>query len=225
MWWSQFRHLFKKDFIQDTKGLAFVYVISAGKGKGPYKIGITTSDLYRRFGNYQTSFVDFDILYLIIMPYIKERVLEKILHNDVELKKTRIQFPTPDGQPIKYSEWFGEISESLKRREDNIYHKAKYLDSKTIFYAIRRAFREHQNIESLAGYDLTHNNQIVNLLEFQGDKYDDNFGLYVSKSGTIHTLSKQGANQYNVIYFDNSRKFQGINFEMSEKSKPRKKKK
>lgn len=208
MLWSEFYNKFKNEYIRELKGTAFVYVISQFQGRGPYKIGLTKYDLYRRFSNYQTSFVDFDILYLIMMPYKKESKLESILHKDIELSKFRIQFPKkkPDGRVVM-SEWF--------QKED------QKLDPKTIEYALRRAFKNNNGLDAIFGYDLT-TSKIVDMSEYHMDGGDAGFGWYTSKKGTIHKLSKKGSDQYNQQYFDNNRLWEGIDYSMQPKQKKQK---
>ena len=204
MLWNVFYHKFQNEYIKDIKDVAVVYVISQFKNKGPFKIGITKYDLYRRMSAYQTAFVNFDIQFLILMSFKKEAILEKLLHNDIELKKYRIKFPPKHpNQRISYSEWFGENS------------KGEMIKIKTIEYAFRRAFKQNKNITSIFGYDLTHNNKIIKMPEYFTDKGDSQFGFYITKSGTIHKLSKKGHNQYNQRYFDNSRLWVGIDNSMN----------
>ena len=53
----------------DPKRISFVYVLSQNEGKGPYKVGMSKGDLWRRMSNYATAFVDFYVYYLVPVPY------------------------------------------------------------------------------------------------------------------------------------------------------------
>ena len=107
MHWSSFHGKFNISNIpvRDLKGVAFVYILSHKKHQPPYKIGITKADLYRRMSNYQTVFIDFDIAYIVAMPFDQVRALETALHKEVS---NRIQFPhkRKDQARTIYSEWF-----------------------------------------------------------------------------------------------------------------------
>ena len=52
----------------DPKRISFIYVLSQHEGKGPYKVGMSKGDLWRRMGNYQTVFVSFFVHYLVPVP-------------------------------------------------------------------------------------------------------------------------------------------------------------
>lgn len=208
MEWSKFYNKFKDENINDVKNIAFVYVISQFN-KPPYKIGLTKSDLYRRFGNYQTSFIDFHIHYLIMTEYGDVSKVESLLHKDVELEKYRVKFPdkTP-GQQKRFSEWFDINKVS-----------GKTLDLKTIEYSIRRVMYENKDIQTIFGYDLTKPPKIIDMAELENSKGDPNFGWYISKSGTIHRMSNKKKTAYNQIFFDNNRLFSSIDYSMYDEPK------
>jgi hypothetical protein len=211
--WHIFYDRFKKEYFEDMKGIAFLYVISQFEGQGPYKIGITKYDLYRRFGNYQTAFVDFDILYLVMLPYTQELLLEKLLHNSLELKPYRVEFPKKrELQKTIFSEWFKTNS------------KGEELDINKIETTMTRILRETKEIEPIFGYNIS-GNKIERMSEiFSSSKGDPNFGYYKSQNGTLHKLSKKGDSQYNQIYFDNNRIWKGLDFSMSVPETKKKKK-
>ena len=211
--WHIFHDRFKKEYFEDMKGIAFLYVISQFPGEGPYKIGITKYDLYRRFGNYQTAFVDFDISYLVMLQYTQEALLEKLLHNSIELKPYRLEFPKKrELQKTIYSEWFKTNNNGEK------------ISINLIESTMTRILRDTPELEPIFGYDIT-GTEIENMSEiFSSSKGNPNFGYYKSKNGTLHKLSKKGDAQYNQIYFDNNRIWKGLDFSMSQ-SEPKKKKK
>jgi hypothetical protein len=92
---------FKSDYANrmDPKNQSFVYVISQYK-KGPYKVGLTKSDLFRRFGNYQTCFVSFYVHMVVAFQYDDIFAAERYIHNNVV--EGVIRYP---GTNTK-SEWF-----------------------------------------------------------------------------------------------------------------------
>ena len=64
----------------DPKRISFVYVLSQNEGKGPYKVGMSKGDLWRRMSNYATAFVDFYVYYLVPVPYADVFAVERFMH-------------------------------------------------------------------------------------------------------------------------------------------------
>ena len=64
----------------NPKRISFVYVLSQNEGKGPYKVGISKGDLWRRMSNYATAFVDFYVYYLVPVPYADAFAVERFMH-------------------------------------------------------------------------------------------------------------------------------------------------
>ena len=67
MEWYKFKEKYGE--LQNPKGQSFVYVISQYKN-GPFKVGLTKADLYRRFGSYQTAFVNFYVHMVVVFMYM-----------------------------------------------------------------------------------------------------------------------------------------------------------
>ena len=74
----------------DPKRISFIYVLSQHEGKGPYKVGMSKGDLWRRMGNYQTVFVSFFVHYLVPVPYPDVFRVEAFLHKHLP---GRVPFP------------------------------------------------------------------------------------------------------------------------------------
>jgi hypothetical protein len=92
------------------KRVFFTYVLSQHKNKGPYKVGMSKGDLWRRMGNYQAVFVNFWVYYLVPVPYADVFTTERYLHGSVS---GRVPFPTRDR--TRLSEWFDCTPRDLRR--------------------------------------------------------------------------------------------------------------
>jgi hypothetical protein len=97
----------------DPKRMSFIYVLSQHKNKGPYKVGMSKGDLWRRMGNYQTVFVNFWVTYLVPVPYADVFAIERFLHDNIS---GRVPFPTQTRDRTRLlSEWFDCTPRDLRR--------------------------------------------------------------------------------------------------------------
>ena len=87
----------------DPKRISFVYVLSQNEGKGPYKVGMSKGDLWRRMSNYATAFVDFYVYYLVPVPYADVFAVERFMHRALPGRKA---FPSETKERGNLSEWF-----------------------------------------------------------------------------------------------------------------------
>jgi hypothetical protein len=92
--------------------MSFIYVLSQHKKKGPYKVGMSKGDLWRRMGNYQTVFVNFWVHYLVPVPYADVFTIERFLHDNLS---GRVPFPSPNRDRTRLSEWFDCTPRDLRR--------------------------------------------------------------------------------------------------------------
>jgi hypothetical protein len=185
MLWHKFRH----EFISyiEPKNISFVYVISV-KGTKPYKVGLTKSDLLRRFGNFQNCFRDFKIHMVIAFPYDYIFGAEDYIHTQVP---GRMRFPElkrggVTGEGL-FSEWFN-----------------------TELGGIFDGFQEmikRSNITPIFGFK-ARENKLMFLREFE--QYNDPTGFYTSQFGREVRPSEKG--DTHTLYFDNNRRWDGINF-------------
>ena len=97
MEWYKFKSEYGE--LQNPKGQSFVYVISQYK-KGPFKVGLTKADLYRRFGNYQTTFVNFYVHMVVVFMHDDIAAAEKYIHNN--MVEGVIRYPGTNNK----TEWF-----------------------------------------------------------------------------------------------------------------------
>ena len=96
----------------DPKRISFIYVLSQHEGKGPYKVGMSKGDLWRRMGNYQTVFVSFFVHYLVPVPYPDVFRVEAFLHKHLP---GRVPFPAEAKDRTRLSEWFDCSPRDLRR--------------------------------------------------------------------------------------------------------------
>jgi hypothetical protein len=80
MEWYKFKQ--KHGELQNPKGQSFVYVISQYK-KGPFKVGLTKADLYRRMDDYQLCFIDFYVHMVVVFMYDDIFTAETYIHDNV----------------------------------------------------------------------------------------------------------------------------------------------
>jgi hypothetical protein len=92
--------------------MSFIYVLSQHKKKGPYKVGMSKGDLWRRMGNYQTVFVNLWVHYLVPVPYADVFTIERFLHDNLS---GRVPFPSPNRDRTRLSEWFDCTPRDLRR--------------------------------------------------------------------------------------------------------------
>ena len=97
----------------DPKRISFVYVLSQNEGKGPYKVGMSKGDLWRRMSNYATAFVDFYVYYLVPVPYADVFAVERFMHRALPGRKA---FPSETKERGNLSEWFDCSQRDLRRR-------------------------------------------------------------------------------------------------------------
>ena len=96
----------------DPKRISFVYVLSQNEGKGPYKVGMSKGDLWRRMSNYATAFVDFYVYYLVPVPYADVFAVERFMHRALPGRKA---FPSETKERGNLSEWFDCSQRDLRR--------------------------------------------------------------------------------------------------------------
>jgi hypothetical protein len=188
MLWHKFRHEFVS--LIEPKNISFVYVISV-KCTKPYKVGLTKSDLLRRFGNFQTCFRDFKIHMITAFPYDQIFGAEDFIHTRVP---NRMRFPqlkrggiSGEGQ---YSEWFNT-------------------ELRSIFDAFQEMIKR-SNINPIFGFKVV-SDKLIFLREFE--QYNDPTGFYTTQFGRESRPSEK-ADTY-TIYFDNNKRWDGINFHLN----------
>ena len=156
-------------------GVDIVCVISHQRGKAPYKIGITATNIYGRLRAYQTPLVDFDIIYLIALPTQGAIALEKALHTHRTLKDKRIKFPQkkPEAK-VRYSEWFNTTPATIKT-------------------AIWRVAGSAPNLNPYFAHTLSENKieQWHALSLFEKHQREKQKLTYKTRSGTVHRKIKR----------------------------------
>jgi hypothetical protein len=180
MEWYKFKEKYGE--LQNPKGQSFVYVISQYKN-GPFKVGLTKADLYRRFGSYQTAFVNFYVHMVVVFMYDDIFAAENYIHKNVV--EGVIRFPGTNNK----SEWFN-------------------VPLGKIFDAFQDMVKR-SDINPVYGYKVG-SERITYLREYQ---QQDGVPLpYKTRAGREVKPTEKGGNH--TIYFDNNRRYDGINFSL-----------